>query len=80
MTIDKVRAALEAALSDDQPYIDRCKEALSALDDMVLIEADLVHKTKVLIKLHVKRGACIDIDDNLFNEGEIYEELNGVSK
>lgn len=42
----------------------------------VLVPIDLLHKAKVLINFHVKRGACIDINDKLFNEGEIYSELN----
>lgn len=44
--------------------------------DFVSVPVDLIHKVKVLINFHVKRGACIDIDDKLFNEGEIYSELN----
>ena len=45
-------------------------------DGYALVPIDLLHKAKVLINFHVKRGACIDIDDKLFNEGEIYGELN----
>ncbi len=37
---DKIRAALEAALSDDQPYIDRCKEAISELDGCVIVPVE----------------------------------------
>ena len=49
---------------------------LGVPEGYVLVPIDLLHKAKVLINFHVKRGACIDINDKLFNEGEIYSELN----
>lgn len=58
---DRVRAALEAALSDDQPYIDRCKEALSELDGMVLLPERGSYKFTECADLELleERQACI---------------------
>lgn len=42
----------------------------------VIVPRDLLHKASVLIKLHVSIGACIDINDNLYNAGDIYCELS----
>ena len=42
----------------------------------VIVPRDLLHKTLVLIKFHVRGGACIDIDDKLYNAVDIYSELS----
>ena len=78
--VEQALEALEAALSDDQPYIERCKQTITALHAALAQQAEPVQEPQTLDQSMQQPRAMAQIYMNGYNAGAAAEPVVGPAR